>query len=158
MPVRRLWFKAGKVHYHQIREIFLPQPPKSQKFPVMKISRSTVIAWLGRINYVMIIPLPFIKTRIDRIRAISRHTDKQLVLKMTLFFSFHFYFKIEGSYSPLLHSAKPTLMPKIKVKGQTVQTGKLGQTDTQTHKRKDRRRDGRYQVHYLPASLKLCGR
>ena len=35
-------------------------------------------------------------------------------------------------------------MPKIKVKGQTVQTGELGQT----HKRMD----GRYQFYYLPAS------
>ena len=35
-----------------------------------------------------------------------------------------------------------------------IQTGKLGQTDRQRHKRTD----GRYQVHYLPASLKLRGR
>ncbi len=37
-------------------------------------------------------------------------------------------------------------MQNIKVKGQTVQTGEVGQTDKQT----DRRTDGRYQVHYLP--------
>ena len=34
-------------------------------------------------------------------------------------------------------------MPKIKVKGQTVQPGERTQTDKRT--------DGRYQVHYLPA-------
>ena len=33
-------------------------------------------------------------------------------------------------------------MPKIKVVGQTVQTGELGHTSKQTH--------GRYQTHYLP--------
>ena len=38
-------------------------------------------------------------------------------------------------------------MPKIKVLCQAVQTGELGQTDMNTHKRTD----GRYQVHYLPA-------
>ncbi len=38
-------------------------------------------------------------------------------------------------------------MPKIKVKGQTVQTGKLGQTRTRT--------DRCYQVHYLPASRSI---
>ncbi len=38
-------------------------------------------------------------------------------------------------------------MPKIKVKGQTVQAGELGKTD------KHKPTHGRYQVHYLPASL-----
>ena len=42
-------------------------------------------------------------------------------------------------------------MPKIKVVGQTVQIGEHRQ-DT------DRRTDGRYQFHNLPASLKLRGR
>ncbi len=37
-------------------------------------------------------------------------------------------------------------MPKIKVKGQTVQAGELGQTDRHTNGRTD----GRYQLHYLP--------
>ncbi len=39
-------------------------------------------------------------------------------------------------------------MPKIKVKGQTVQTGELGQTDTQTHKQTDGRT--------LPSALSPC--
>ncbi len=37
-------------------------------------------------------------------------------------------------------------MPKIKVIGQTVQTGELGQTNRQT----DRQSHGRYQTYYLP--------
>ena len=38
-------------------------------------------------------------------------------------------------------------MPKIKVKGQTIQTGEF----TQTHGRTDGRTDGRYQTYYLPS-------
>ena len=38
-------------------------------------------------------------------------------------------------------------MPKIKVKGRTVQPGEHGQTNGQ--------KDGRYQVHYLPASRSI---
>ncbi len=37
-------------------------------------------------------------------------------------------------------------MQNIKVKGQMVQAGEVGNSDTHT----DGRTDGRYQVHYLP--------
>ena len=42
-------------------------------------------------------------------------------------------------------------MQKIKVKGQSVQTGE----HTQTKKETDRRTNGRYQFHYLPASRSI---
>ncbi len=47
---------------------------------------------------------------------------------------------------PAWRRSRTTHIPKTKVKGQTVQTGELGQTNKHTHERTD----GRYQVHYLP--------
>ena len=41
-------------------------------------------------------------------------------------------------------------MPKIKVTGQTVQTGERKQTNKHTNKRTDRRTDRRYQTYNLP--------
>ena len=57
------------------------------------------------------------------------------------------------TFNPSPAKVKFELHPKIKVLGQTVETGELGQT----HRSTDRRTDGRYQVHYLPAlrSLKI---
>ncbi len=46
-------------------------------------------------------------------------------------------------------------MPKIKVKGQTVQTGELGQTDKLTTERTVGQTDGRYQFYYLPVSRSI---
>ena len=47
-----------------------------------------------------------------------------------------------------LAKVKSTLMPKIKVKGQTVQTGERPQTNGRTHTHTHTH--GRYQTYYLP--------